>query len=337
VHALHRRQLLHGNLHPGKVFVEPATRRVRLADLSHARGFPGGSTVGRKGQTIIDVGWLGGQSPQRRQYIAPEMLCNEEPLGPLAEQYVLGVMLIEALSGRFLRTDANDLKLLHCVRADLEDSLEEICRREPALGALLRRMVFTNPRSRYPGLAEVLEALDQPRTRRAGKRRAASAAPRKAESDPNLTQIGPYGLYDIFINYRASTGADAARLICQELEKRGFHVFFDKEKLRKGPFPIQLLRTIEMAPHFVAVLSGGCLQRCQHERDWVRQEIACALKNQKNVIPVHMPEFVPPEPDSLPEEIRPLLEIQAVHYNRDYFQAFIDKLVGFLASPDGGK
>src|SRR5262249_40600477 len=146
--------------------------------------------------TIIDVGWLGGQAPRRRQYLAPEMLCNDEPLGPLAEQYVLGVMLIEALTGRPLRTDANDLKLLQCVRADLEDALEEICRREAALGALLRKMVYTNPRSRYPGLGEVREALGEPRPRRRGKgTRGASRARPVAEVDPNVTQVGPYGLF----------------------------------------------------------------------------------------------------------------------------------------------
>src|SRR5262249_5801600 len=161
-------------------------------------------------------------------------------------------------------------------------------------GALLRRMVYTNPRSRYPGLAEVLETLGQPRPhRRSGKPRSPTPAPpAPVEPNPNLTQIGPIRLFEIFINYRAATGADAARLISQELERRGFRVFFDKDKLRKGPFPVQLLRTIEVAPHFVAVLSEGCLERCRHERDWVRQEIACALKNQKNIIPVHMPEFV---------------------------------------------
>ena len=44
--------------------------------------------------------WLGNRSPSRRQYIAPEVLCDGQPAGPLAEQFALGVIFVEGLTGR---------------------------------------------------------------------------------------------------------------------------------------------------------------------------------------------------------------------------------------------
>ena len=104
---------------------------------------------------------MGQNTSSRRQYIAPEILCEGEEAIFQTEQYILGVVFIEALTGRFIRTHANDLKLLKYVREDLEDRLLEIDELSSRLARVLRRMVATNAQSRYSDLGQVAEALSR--------------------------------------------------------------------------------------------------------------------------------------------------------------------------------
>ena len=112
--------------------------------------------------------------------------------------------------------------------------------------------------------------------------------------------------YDVFISYRKDGGEYSARVLYEELSKRGYRVFFDVETLRSGYFNTRLYQVIEECDDFLMVLSPGALDRCVNEDDWVRQELGCALKNQKNVIPVMLRNF------QFPKEMP--AEIEAVRY-----------------------
>ena len=87
--------------------------------------------------------------------------------------------------------------------------------------------------------------------------------------------------YDVFISYRREGGQDTARIIRDELRAKGFRVFFDVEALRSGKFNEQLLDTIQECNDFILICSQGALDRCGQPEDWVRQELACALKHGK--------------------------------------------------------
>jgi serine/threonine protein kinase len=153
--VLHQQGLIHGNLHAGKLFYDADSQRLRITDLSRTRPVAAG-TVPR------EADWFGDGLPRHRQYIAPEVLCDGESPGPLAEQYALGVLFVEFLVGRQLRTDPNDLRLMKCVQGDLQDCLVEIEGRAPRLAQLLRRMVAISGRGRYPDLGAVLDAIAAP-------------------------------------------------------------------------------------------------------------------------------------------------------------------------------
>src|SRR5262249_11265661 len=64
-----------------------------------------------------------------------------------------------------------------------------------------------------------------------------------------------------FISYRREGGAELARLIKLGLAGRGVRGFLDVDDLGPSPFGAQLLDTIRKAPHFVVVLTPGCLDR----------------------------------------------------------------------------
>lgn len=161
--ALHEGGLLHGNLHPGKLLFNEEHRQLWVCDLSYACK-PAAETVGATrgrpaNEKQDDVDLLGNHSPKRRRYLAPEVFVEKKPPGVRAEQYALGVVFIEAISGKFLRSDANDLALYHYVQVDLNKYLRGIEADARELASILRRMVGLDPDDRYPNLGAVLDDL----------------------------------------------------------------------------------------------------------------------------------------------------------------------------------
>ena len=129
---------------------------------------------------------------------------------------------------------------------------------------------------------------------------------------------------DVFISYRRDGGDMTAMYIYQELRDRGYSVFYDVEVLRSGKFNEDLLRQIQSCRDFVVVLSLHALDRCNDEGDWVRQEIAEAIRCEKNIIPVMMNGFH--FPDKLPEDIDSLRTHTGLVSSAEYFQESMNRL-----------
>ncbi len=129
---------------------------------------------------------------------------------------------------------------------------------------------------------------------------------------------------DIFISYRRDGGDMTAMYIYQALKDRGYNVFYDVEVLRSGKFNEELLRHIQEAQDFILVLSPHALDRCSDPNDWVRQEIAEAIKDNKNIVPVMMNGFQ--FPDDLPEEIASVRYRTGLTSSTEYFQESINRL-----------
>ena len=128
----------------------------------------------------------------------------------------------------------------------------------------------------------------------------------------------------IFISYRRDGGDVYAKLICEALKNRGFSVFYDIESIHGGYFDSRILTAIEGCNDFLLILSPHSLDRCVNEGDWVRQEIAYALKCRKNIIPVMLPGFEFPK--TLPEEISAVSRHNAVQFISSYFDAVVDAI-----------
>lgn len=133
----------------------------------------------------------------------------------------------------------------------------------------------------------------------------------------------------IFISYRRDRGSELARSVRSELERRGFSVFLDVEDLRSGSFNTALLSEIDASSDFILILTKGALDNCSMPNDWVRKELACALKTNTNIVPLFSRDFKWPEFD-LPDEISEIKKFHGINSSHDFFAAAIDRLVLML-------
>ena len=135
-------------------------------------------------------------------------------------------------------------------------------------------------------------------------------------------------MYDLFLSYRREGGFATARLLYENFIKLGIKPFFDLEELSSGQFNSKLYSAIEESSNFAPILSKNSLDRCVNEGDWLRLEIAHAIKCGKNIIPIMLEEFEWPE--HLPEDIAELSNYNGIHISREYFEASVLKFVGML-------
>ena len=138
------------------------------------------------------------------------------------------------------------------------------------------------------------------------------------------------GKYDIFISYRRQGGDTTARILCERFTDLGYKVFFDVENLRAGDFNTELYDVIDQCNDFLIILSPDALDRCENEGDWVRNELAYALKKKKNIVPVLLRGFT--FPDKLPEDIKDVRFKNGLEASSEFFDAFVARLQKFLVS-----
>ena len=138
------------------------------------------------------------------------------------------------------------------------------------------------------------------------------------------------GEYHGFISYRRDGGADVALAVRAHLQMRRLNTFLDVDELATGVFGPQLLRAIERAPSFLLILSPKSLDRVQERGDWLRAEIAHAIRTERTIIPIVMDGFHFPDATALPPEIRAVLDHNAVTHSREYFGAVIDRIERFM-------
>lgn len=139
----------------------------------------------------------------------------------------------------------------------------------------------------------------------------------------------PKAQHDVFISYRREGGSEMARLIYQWLRNQGYAAFMDVEDLRSGPFNTALLDKIGAATDVVVVLPPEGLDRCRQTGDWVRLEVAHAIKCGKNVVPVMVRGFQWPT-WTLPEDIAALPGYHGISPSIDLFDASMKRLAGLL-------
>jgi len=143
------------------------------------------------------------------------------------------------------------------------------------------------------------------------------------------------GTHTVFISYRRDGGFETARYLYDNLLRDGYSVTFDIDTLRNGRFDDALLSRIDECIDFIIILNKGCFDRTLDpsfpvENDWMRKELAYAISNNKNVIPIMLGGFV--FPDSLPQDIEAVRRYNAPKYVQEYFDAFYERLKKFVVS-----
>lgn len=136
--------------------------------------------------------------------------------------------------------------------------------------------------------------------------------------------------YDVFISYRREGGYDTAKHLNDLLVRDGYKVSFDIDTLTNGDFDIQLLSRIEECKDFILIVDKHAFDRTLDKtfdstKDWMRCELAHALKHNKNIIPVFL-SGVTGFPDGLPKDIVNVTKKNGPEYNRYYFNDFYETL-----------
>jgi len=143
--------------------------------------------------------------------------------------------------------------------------------------------------------------------------------------------------YDIFISYRREGGYDTAKHINDLLVRDGYRVSFDIDTLRNGDFDVQLLERIEECKDFILIVDKHAFDRTTDptfdpQKDWLRCELAHALKHKKNIIPIFL-SGVTSFPEGLPYDVVGVIYKNGPEYNKYYFNDFYKQLcLRFLKS-----
>lgn len=143
--------------------------------------------------------------------------------------------------------------------------------------------------------------------------------------------------YDVFISYRRDGGFELAKHLYDLLSRDGYIVSFDIHTLRNGDFDKALIHNIENCQDFILIVDTKAFDRVfdssfPAENDWMRQELAHALRLGKNIVPIFL-EGVIGFPPNLPEDISAVTKKNASIYNKNYFDDFYRKLKeAFLTS-----
>ena len=141
-------------------------------------------------------------------------------------------------------------------------------------------------------------------------------------------------IYDVFISYRRQGGFETAKHLNDLLIHDGFSVSFDIDTLREGDFDKALLNRIEQCVDFILVVDKHAFDRTldssfDPKKDWLRTELAYALKLKKNIIPILL-SGVNGFPDNLPDDIEGVITKHGPEYSKAYYNTFYGKLKGFM-------
>jgi len=148
----------------------------------------------------------------------------------------------------------------------------------------------------------------------------------------------------IFINYRRDDRASIALNIAQYLERvfGADSIFLDIDRLRAGEqFPLVLEKRLSECRVMLAIIGPGWFnasdeagrRRLEEPDDWVRLEIARALARNVRVVPVLVDGATLPKKNSLPEDIRSLVDRQSFTFTNP--AAFRHEVAGLVRDIGG--
>jgi len=134
--------------------------------------------------------------------------------------------------------------------------------------------------------------------------------------------------YHIFLSYRRKRASEA-RVLAAHFERAGLKVFIDLDGLAGGHFATNLEAALRGTPAVVALVSPGSLAQTQAPHDWVRFELANALKWKKFVMPIatHDLDF-----DELGRLSGPVERLRHMNFTRVHFDAPLPVFQGCLCA-----
>lgn len=151
----------------------------------------------------------------------------------------------------------------------------------------------------------------------------------------------------VFINYRRNDSKSEARNLNNDLENafgKGF-VFRDIDDIRSGTIWIDKLKEAgSYAKVIIAVVGPNWLQlndagvsRLNDPKDWVRQELEQAIKDNKKIIPVLVKGGTLPSPTAIPATLHRLFDHQSFELRDDKWNLDLTALIKDISDLSGIK
>lgn len=89
---------------------------------------------------------------------------------------------------------------------------------------------------------------------------------------------------DIFISYRRNTGSSLAKNIKNKIENNSLYkCFLDVDNLTTGDYKLEIVKNIKLCTLMIIVITEGYLEKCLNENDICLEEIATAIKFNKEI------------------------------------------------------
>ncbi|MBW8772842.1 MAG: protein kinase, partial [Gemmatimonadetes bacterium] len=155
--AAHRRGILHRDVKPQNILLDPETGRALVVDFGIAGAVAGNVTDAPDADRLTGFGMVVGTP----RYMSPEQASGSRTLGPPSDLYALGIVLYEMLAGAYpyqLSTPSG-AAAAHLVQAPLSIRAK---RPDLPIGAelILDRLLAKDPTKRFQTGDEVVTALD---------------------------------------------------------------------------------------------------------------------------------------------------------------------------------
>lgn len=146
---------------------------------------------------------------------------------------------------------------------------------------------------------------------------------------------------DIFISYRNDgVGSNFATRLTEDLKNQGYSVYFNPDEARSGNFPERLQHAVEACKDFICIVSLGYLEKLfsNDKVCWIRDELLCARKNHKNIIPLLINGTqMPSDSAKMPKELDFFPKIDAYTFPEQYIISPFYTLCTVLHSRNDGK
>lgn len=137
----------------------------------------------------------------------------------------------------------------------------------------------------------------------------------------------------LFVSYRRKSWAFTQRLVEQLRQALHADIFVDLSGVDESNFENAILRNLRESDAVVVVVSEHTFSQRIHEpNDWVRREIAEALRLNKPITLVAVDGLYPPPPDQLPDDIAAIGKMQGVPFypEPEIWDGALRRLVKFL-------
>lgn len=138
-------------------------------------------------------------------------------------------------------------------------------------------------------------------------------------------------LYKLFISYRRKSWDFTHRLVADLRGRISADIFVDFNSIDSSDFERSILFHLRQADCVLVVVSEHTFsERIHDEGDWMRKEIAEALRLGKPTVLLAHEGRYPPPADQLPPDIRAIAGRQGIEFYPRYWDAAVKELVAFI-------